>query len=345
MAVSVKGLRWLVVGVAVALVVALVGLVGYGKWKGRAFLAGLPKRLGVSLLQETDNVTYSQSYRGRTVFTVHAAKQIDHGDGKYTLRNVGIVLYGKEGGREDRIRGQEFEYDQKHGILTAVGEVFLDLSGTGAGDGAKVVHVKTSGLVYLQKERTASTDALTEFTVDGYSGRSIGATYAGESDTVVLRSEVKLNGLRDGKPLVVTASRAEMDRVQDEAGQGNVVKLEGAKLTQEGEHGEKTAAAERAVIRGNADGSPERVEAEGRVVLTGAGRGVVTSDRMDLDLNAKGGLKAGHLAGNVLYRNETPGKMERGSGRDARILFDAAGQPVHATLGGRGRARRDGGGE
>ena len=53
-------------------------------------------------------------------------------------------------------------------------------------------------------------------------------------------------------------------------------------------------------------------------MLTGEGRGVVTSQRMELDLNAKGSLRDGHLAGGVTYRNETPGRQEHGSAADAR---------------------------
>ena len=344
MAVSVKTLRWVIVSAAMVVVLVLVGLVGYGRWKARSFLSGLPKRLGMSLQQETDNVTYSQSYRGRTVFTVHAAKQIQHADGKYTLKDVAIVLYGKEGDREDRIRGQQFEYDQKNGVLRAEGEVYLDLAGPGGSGTAKVVHVKTSGLVYIQKERTAATDALTEFIVEGFSGRSVGATYAGDSGTVVLRSEVRLNGIRDGRPVLLTAARAELDRgemgrANSARGQANIIKLEGAQFTQQGEHGAETAAADHAVVLGREDGTPERVQGEGHVVLTATGRGVVTSERMDMDLNGKGGPKMVHLAGAVKYKDDARGKQERGSAEDARLLFNAAGRPLHATLvGGAARA-------
>ena len=346
MAVSIRGLRWAVVGTAVLLLLVLVGLVGYGRYKARGFLAGLPKRLGMSLQQETDNVTYSQSYRGRTVFTVHAAKQIQHADGKYTLRDVGIVMYGKQGGREDRIRGQEFEYDQKNGVLTAVGEVYLDLAGAVAGgDGArpdaeKVVHVKTSGLVYRQKERTAATDALTEFAVNGFSGSSVGAAYAGETGQVVLQSQVRLKGARDGRPMQLEAGRAELNRGAE--GQGDVLKLDAARFSQQagiqpvGEGkaagGAQTVAADRAVVRETAQGNPERVEAEGHVVLTGEGHGSVSAQRMQMDLNAKGGPRAGHLAGAVVYRNELKGMHEHGVADDARVAFDAAGQPTHVAL-------------
>ena len=71
----------------------------------------------------------------------------------------------------------------------------------------------------------------------------MGASYAGDSGTVVLQSEVRLSGLRNEKPLVVTASRAELDRVPEEAdgaGQSNLVKLEGAHLTQESDAGAET---------------------------------------------------------------------------------------------------------
>ena len=50
-------------------------------------------------------------------------------NGKVTLHDAGIVLYGRDAARSDRIYGQAFEYDQKNGVVQAVGDVQIDLQG------------------------------------------------------------------------------------------------------------------------------------------------------------------------------------------------------------------------
>ena len=37
------------------------------------------------------------------------------------------MLYGQKDGRADRIYGKQFDYDQKNGVIRAMGEVQLDL--------------------------------------------------------------------------------------------------------------------------------------------------------------------------------------------------------------------------
>src|SRR5260370_38244171 len=99
-----------------------------------------------------------------------------------TLHDVGIVLYRRKEDRADRIYGNEFEYDQKNGVVRAVGEVHIDLQAPEAADAnakmdyaagkdlhggkpgeqeskdARLIHVTTSGLVFLQKLGVAATD-------------------------------------------------------------------------------------------------------------------------------------------------------------------------------------------
>src|SRR6202034_1204807 len=108
----------------------------------------------------------------KTVYIIHASKSVEHTDGKITLHDVQIVLYGRKGDRADEIRGDDFEYDQNAGLVRAIGLVHMDVKaaeaagataqkksrpgkaadapGTGAGD-AKVLHATTSGLVYMEK--------------------------------------------------------------------------------------------------------------------------------------------------------------------------------------------------
>src|SRR5580693_5072212 len=185
MNVSVERLRfWLLAGAGL-LVIVIAAFLGYAHYRAHRFLRDLPQKLGVDIRRETNNVTYSQSVQGRTVYTIHAAKAVERSDGKTILHDVGIVLYGRKQDRADRIYGKEFEYDQKNEVIRAIGEVHIDLQAPQAADanakmdyaegkdleGAakhvpgehentdeRLIHVTTSGLVFLQKLGVAATD-------------------------------------------------------------------------------------------------------------------------------------------------------------------------------------------
>ena len=125
--VSVERLRvWLLVG-AVLLVTVIVAFLWYAHYRAHQFLTELPRRLGADIRQETNAFTWSQSDGKRTIYTIHAAKAIQHKNGQYTLRDVGVVLYGRKQDRADRIYGNEFEYDQNAGMIRAMGVVHIDL--------------------------------------------------------------------------------------------------------------------------------------------------------------------------------------------------------------------------
>jgi lipopolysaccharide export system protein LptA len=125
MSVSVERLRvWLLVGAGLLLMV-VAAFLGYAHYRAHRFLSDLPKKLGVNVRRETNGFTYSQSLQGKTIYTIHAATAVERGDGKVTLHDVGIVLYGRKQDRADRIYGSEFEYDQAAGVIRAMGEVHI----------------------------------------------------------------------------------------------------------------------------------------------------------------------------------------------------------------------------
>ncbi len=355
--VSLKGVRAGLVLVALLLVAAVGGFLGYARYKLKHLdlgFAGLAGRLGATITQESDNFTFSQSVGGRKVFTVHAAKQIDHGNGMYTLHDVNILLYGRDAEHADHIRGSQFEYDQKNSLLRAVGEVYIDLSApareqpaaaaktrdsTQPGqDEARAIHIKTSGLLFRQKERSATTEEQVNFQVGGMTGTALGASYDSSSGVVILRSLVRVTGLRgrsttagvEPRPTTLTAAHAEMDRV------GNVVKLEDAKLVTETDTGADTASAEHALVHVAADGTPRQVDAESRVLLLAdrrsGGQESTRADRMRLDLNEEGQPRFEHLLGNVHFTATDARRLQEGHAAEAQVAFDPAGRPVHADM-------------
>ena len=332
--VGTRTLRRILVAVAVVLVLVVVGFIAVAHFRTMNYLTGLPKRLGVNIQQESNGYTYSQSSKGKTLFTVHASKEVQRKDGRIGLHDVGIVLYGPTGQPTDRIHGADFEYDPKQQVMTATGEVYIDLvpppsqkPGQSQEDAdARMIHVKTIGLVFEQKAQTASSDGAVEFRTGGFTGNSVGASYEAKTGVVVLNSQVRMSGLRSDRPVVLTASRAELER------QANLVDLQNAKYVSTGESGAQTAEAKHAVVHIKPDGTPERVNAEGGVRLTGGQQGAVESRRMDLLLGPNGQAKDAHFIEDVRYENDEGVKHSKGHAQDMRIAFDDAGRARHTVM-------------
>jgi len=347
---SIERLRiWLLVGAGL-LVLVIVAFLGYAHYRTHRFLAELPAKLGVDVTRETDGFTYAQSIGGRTIYSIHAAKALQHKDGKYTLHDVGIVVYGKKSDRADRIYGSEFEYDQKDQVATAAGEVHLDLQAPAPTDaegrqkyaaggevaggkqpapGDHIIHVKTSGLVFMQKLGVAATDKEIEFEYGGMTGHAIGADYDSDTGLVVLHSAVKVVGLQQGQPATLTATRAELNRPAKQVvlTQAKYVLVGGAKAGVG-----QTVEADRMIVHLRDDGSAERMEAEGAVTLTDGDGGRVVAPRGDVLLNAESRPQSAVLTGGVQYRADGTLRQGQGVSAEAKVAFDSAGRLQHVVL-------------
>jgi lipopolysaccharide export system protein LptA len=356
MSISVERLRiWLLVGAGL-LVVVIAAFLGYAHHRAHRFLKDLPQKLGVDVRRETNNVTYSQTVQGRTVYTIHAAKAVERADGKMTLHDVGIVLYGRKQDRADRIYGNEFEYDQKNGVVRAVGEVHIDLEAPQAADSnakmdyaagkdlknavghvagqseskdERLIHVTTSGLVFLQKLGVAATDQDIEFESGGMTGHAVGADYSSDTGVVVLHSAVKVNGLQHDRPVVLTATHAVLDRP------GQTVDLTQARYVTVGGNGSaqgQTAQAQHVLVHLRQDGSAERAEATGDVTLTNGSSGSVVAPRGEMLLNAQNQPQSAVMLGGVKYSADEPLRKAQGDAAEGHASFDKKGHPEHVTM-------------
>lgn len=363
MRVSIERLRiWLLAGAAL-LVVVVTGFLGVARFRAHRLLTDLPKKLGADIRQETNSFTYSQTVKGKTVFTVHAAKAIQHNDGKYTLQDVGIAVYGhgdagasETSERVDRIYGKEFSLDQTEGVVKAVGEVHIDLQAPAAKDSTgkmdyaagadlkavhkdepgrgdpKVIHVKTSGLVYLQKLGVAATDQEIEFEYNGLTGHARGAEYNADSGQLVLQSAVSISGLEHGQPILLNATRAELDRVNHKAvlTQAKYVTVNG----DDGKGGRQTVEARHAVVAMRADGGIDRVDGDGGVAVTSGDGMRTTADRGEMLLTPEGRPKLAHMMEHVTYMVDDEQRQAKGNSSEARVSFDAKGQAEKVVLSG-----------
>ncbi len=354
MRVSVERLRkWLLAGAGL-LILVIAGLLAYAHYRAHRFLTELPHKLGADIRQETNSFTWSQTVKGRTIFTVHAAKAIQHQDGQYTMHDVAIAVYGKgqgEGDRTDRIYGKEFQLDQAAGIVKAMGEVHLDLqvpagtpgaaeetqatgsTQTHAGDlkNSPLIHVKTSGLVYQQKLGLAATDQEIEFEYNGLTGHATGADYNADSGILVLHSRVMVSGLDHGRPLLLTASQARLNRTN------HSVLLSEAKLVTvngegDGEGARQTVEARDATVLLRPDGSAERMIGEGGVRVTGGDGSQVAAQHGEMLLSAANKPQSMTMKGDVRYTASDPSRQADGEAAEAVAAFNAQGHVEKAVL-------------
>lgn len=346
---SIERLRvGLLVGAAV-LVAVIAGFLGYAHYRAHRILKDLPGMLGATITKEFNGYTYSQSLKGKTVFTLHAAKAVQRKDGTYTLHDVAMTMYGRRGDRNDHISGAQFEYDEKAGVVRAVGVVHLDLQAADSAAGlagglpvagragsarsskaSRVIHVTTSGLVYTQKLGVAATPEAIEFDSNGLRGHAVGAEYDSDTGHVVLQTAVRVEGTEQGKAVLLTATHAELDR------QAEVADLVTARYSSEGD----TAESDRARVHLRADGSADSVAGEGHVRLTRQDEGAVTSERAEVALDAANKPQRAVLHGMVRYAEDDPLRQARAAANEALVHFDAAGRVEHVSLhGGAGGVR------
>ncbi len=336
--VSVERLRMWLLLAAGLLVLVVAAFVGYAHYRAHRFLTALPAKLGIDVRQEGNSVTWSQSVGPNTVYTLHAAKTIEHNNGSITLRDVEIVVYGKKENRADRIYGKEFELDQKAGVIRAMGKVFIDLqapakdAGKGAAEGKKdakaqrVVHVKTSGLVYLQKLGVAATEKEIEFSSGGLVGHAVGADYNADTGVVILHSAVKVEGEQNGRPVMLTASRAVLDRT------GQTAALTQASYATTGQGKGETARADHAMVWLRKDGSAERLQADGNVTLTNGMGGKVVAPKGEMLLSAENHPQSAVLTGGVKYVEDSVLRQAQGGSAEGRARFDKLGRMEHAWM-------------
>ncbi len=315
--------RWLLGGVVLLLVV-LAGLMGYARYRAHRFLADIPRRLGIDVKSETNGFTLSKSIKGHTLFTVHAAKAIQRENGKTTLHDVAITLYGPQGSnRTDSIRGDAFEYDQPNGVVRATGEVHLDLAAP-ASDGAatksntKRIAVTTRGLVFLQKLGVAATDEPIQILYGDMHGGASGADYESDTGVLRLRKDVRLDGLEGGSPVHVEAAAAELDRTTQ------VATLHMAHVTTR----DGSSSGDRMLFALAKQGGIQSIDAEGNVALQGSGGSHAEAPRLRARISDQGKLQAVTMTGGVRLQDAA----NTATATDAQMRFDTAGKPEQVDL-------------
>ena len=341
MQLSIQRLRWGLIAGALLLVVTLTAYIGYGRYRALRTYRQLLKHSGISITHETDGFTYSQSVQGKTIFTIHAAKAVQVSDGHYSLHDAVLTFYGRKPGEDDHVYGSVVEYDEKEGVARAQGEVNMDLHAPkaltsgghthpeqgpagGKTDDSTLIHVRTSGLVYLRKLGLATTDQQVEIRYGGVLCTARGAEFNTDQSTLRLLADIQVSGETNGQPVRMTATSAYMDRTADTASLTLPVVISQG----------RSARADAATATLRADGSIDHVEAGSHVVLqskASAGMQQVTASRLEATLTPESVLQTARLSGGVLLTDSNPLRSMHGSEAQMDATFTEQGAPASIT--------------
>ena len=338
MQLSIQRLRWVLLTGALLLAGVLAAFIGYGRFRALKAYRQIIARSGVSVTHDSNGVTYSQSLKGKKIFTIRAKTESTLGGGKYALHDAELLLYNSHGDAADHIYGSDMEYDQNEQVARAKGEVFMDIhppEGLANGghsasqpiasskaklQSAPVIHVRTSGLVYARKLGVAATDQQVEFSYGDMTCTAVGAEFDTNENTIKLLANVHMDGLAHGKPLHVIAARADMRR--DE----NVAKLTAPVVTSDG----RRMTADSAVMDLRKDGSIQSVQSNNHVVLTDKNQRV-TANRLEASLNAQSIPQTAKLSGDVVLVDSNPLRPVQGSAAVVDVAMNAQGQPTRVV--------------
>ena len=333
---SAEKLRWILLSVAVLLACVVAAIFGLANYRAGQIWRRILARNGVNLRRETNGFTYSQSDGKRTIFTLHAAKAIPHGNNKWSLSDAVLVLYNKDG-RTDRIYGSQFDYDQDAGVARAGGEVHMDLQapppaghadqgahgsapdlsftpGDEAAADPGLIHIRTSGLVYVRKLGVAATDQAAEFRYQGLTCTSRGAEFDSGRNIVRLLADVHLSGDLRGDPFTLTASHAVLDRSTNQADLQDPVLLSG----------ERQAHAAHALLHLHTDGSLETGDADGDVELREHAE-KLHAPRLHGEFGPRNQVRRALFSGGVVYSDTQPVRPAQGTARDLDLKFSDLG--------------------
>jgi lipopolysaccharide export system protein LptA len=322
---------------AILLVAIVAGFYVYARLRVRNAMQRIPEKLGVNIQQSTEGFSLSKSEGGHTLFTVKASKAVQYKQGgRAELRDVNIVIYGRQSNRFDQIYGADFEYDPKTGNISANGEVHIDLeSSVGSGEHPdqsppeelkNQIHLQTSGLVFNQKTGVASTPERIEFRLPQASGSAVGVEYDSKAATLTLGKDIQI-ATSDDNPAQIAARHGVITKGPNRA------VLDGVSL----QRGAGRFDADQVTVYLRDDNTVQHVVAAGNVRARddGASKAVAQAARGDVYISPKNVVQTAVLGGGVEFSANTGNTASagevRGQSGQFTLSFGARSRLVKAV--------------
>jgi len=314
-----KRLRKIFAGGAVFVFVVALGFYLHGIFKPGETIPDTPKNIPSGVEKSATGFNLSKSEGGKTLFTIHAASVQQYKEGgRAALHDVSITVFGRNQDRSDQIYGSDFAYDPAAKVVTAAGEVRIDLeavsaaatpAGSPAAETKNLIHVKTSGLTFNENTGIAQTKAAIEFRVPEGNGSAVGATYDSHGGVLTLKSAVRLTSTGPRKA-TITGQSATITKNPSR------VVMQSAKV----EESQRVISAEKVTIFMGDDNNIERVVGSGNLhaVSTGAKAFEVSAPEGELEMAGANQARRGVLSGGVTFVSKGDSPAE---GKAGKILL------------------------
>jgi lipopolysaccharide export system protein LptA len=332
MTLSIHRLRKVFAGAAIVILLVVAGFYFARRIMVERARVEITKKLGVDIQQSTEGFSLSKSEGGRTLFTVRASKAVQFkSGGRAELKDVSIVVYGRQADRFDQIYGTDFEYNPETSEVSARGEVHIDLEADAKGpqrpdqvppeELKNPIHLRTSGLVFNQKTGIAGTREAIEFRIPQASGTAKGARYDSRANVLQLESEIRVTiSGRESAQLI--AARGEVTKEPRRAVLHEVrVERAGSSLT-----------ADRVTIFLRDDNSVERVLAEGNINAADQSSHL-RAPRAEFLLGKDRALRSALLTGGVLLDASSDAELHA-QAASVRMEFASGNRVARVRAGG-----------
>jgi LPS export ABC transporter protein LptC/lipopolysaccharide transport protein LptA len=137
---------------------------------------------------------------------LRASRDITFSDGHHELDQVNLSVYPAEGDKPDQITATKAIYDQKHSVITFLGNVNLETK--------DALKVNTESIAYDQNSEIAQTEAAVSFNRENVSGRSVGAVVEAKNKKIELKKDVEINVLPDAVDNRGSSARAKPMKIR-----------------------------------------------------------------------------------------------------------------------------------
>src|SRR6185312_10394247 len=310
-----KRLRKIFAGGAVLVFVIALGFYLRGFFKPQEVVPAAPKNIPAGVEKSATGFNLSKSEGGKTLFTIHAASVQQYKEGgKAALHDVSITVFGRNQDRSDQIYGADFAYDPVAKIVTAEGEVRIDLeavssaatpAGGPAAETKDLIHVKTSGLTFNENTGIAQTKAAIEFRVPEANGSAVGATYDSHGGVLTLKSAVRITSTGQRKA-TITGQSATITKNPSK------VVMQYARVDEP----HRVISADQVTVFINDDNNIERVVGSGNLhaVSTGDKAFEISAPAGELEMADANQARRGILSGgvNFLRKGDSPAEGKAG---------------------------------
>src|SRR5207302_9814613 len=133
MSVNTKTLRLVIAAIGAVVLLSVIGFYGYARYRIRAAIHDVPKKLGLDVQQSANGFKVTKSEGGRTLFSISASSAVQYkGNQRAQLNDARIIVYNHGKGTNDpatdvydQIYGKKFDYNHASGEVKADGEVLI----------------------------------------------------------------------------------------------------------------------------------------------------------------------------------------------------------------------------